>query len=158
VLIFALTLFPGFVKGSIALHKTLGLTLLVIIPLRAAWRLFKGNRPQASAAEPFLLRLGAKGAHLALYALLLATPLLGWLYADAKSLDVSPFGLDLPVLADYDRQFAWSVYYWKKWAAYGLLGLISVHALAAIGYHSLIRKDGVLRSMLPRRYARRLAA
>jgi cytochrome b561 len=150
VMIFALTLFPGVVKGSIALHKSLGLLVLAIVPLRMAWRLSKGRKPQAAAAEPFILRLAATGAHFALYALLLITPVLGWLYVDAKGVEVSAFGFDVPIIAYYDREFAWAVYAWKKWSAYSLLGLILVHAAAAVGYHSFIRKDGVLRSMWPR--------
>ena len=43
--IFALALFPGVVKGSIALHKSLGLLLLAVVPLRLAWRLTAGRRP-----------------------------------------------------------------------------------------------------------------
>jgi hypothetical protein len=54
----------------------------------------------------------------------------------------------LPQLVDWDRDFAQSIYWWKKWTSYGILALILVHAVAAIAYHHLFRKDGVLRSML----------
>jgi cytochrome b561 len=98
------------------------------------------------------VRLGAKGAHLALYGLLIVTPMLGWLYQDAKAIDVHFFGLELPMLVYYDRELAMWIYGWKKVAAYGLLALIFLHAVAAIGYHAVLRKDGVLRSMLPGRF------
>ncbi|MBM3560789.1 MAG: hypothetical protein FJX53_13135 [Alphaproteobacteria bacterium] len=52
----------------------------------------------------------------------------------------------------YDRELAMWIYGWKKVAAYTLLALILTHAAAAILYHSVIRKDGVLNSMLPRRF------
>jgi cytochrome b561 len=139
------------VKGAIVLHKTLGLMMLAIVVLRIVWRLFLGRRTKTSSAEPLLLRLGAKGAHLALYALLIITPMLGWLYQDAKAIDVHVFGLELPMLLYYDRELAMWIYGWKKVAAYSLLALIFLHAVAAIGYHSVLRKDGVLRSMLPGR-------
>ncbi len=152
--LFLLSLFPGIVKGSIALHKTLGLLVLIIVPLRIAWRLFGARRPQTMQAEPLLLRLGATGAHLALYALLLVTPMLGWLYVDAKGMELALLGFELPSVTYYDRELAMSVYWLKQWAAYGLLALILAHAAAAIGYHSWIRRDGVLRSMVPRRFRR----
>ncbi|WP_431860727.1 cytochrome b [Azospirillum sp.] len=149
--IFVLALFPGIVKGSIALHKSLGLLLLAVVPLRLAWRLTLGRKPAHDTGDPAILRLAASGAHVALYALLIVTPLLGWLFADTKGMELKFFGADIPALALYDRAFAWMVYAWKQWIAYGLLALIFAHAAAAIGYHAVIRKDGVLRSMMPHR-------
>lgn len=156
--IFILALFPGVVKGSIALHKSLGLLLLLIVPLRLGWRLVGGRRPQHPSADPPLLRLAATGAHAALYVLLIVTPLVGWLFVDAKGMELSFFGASVPALTGYDREFAWTVYAWKESIAYGLLALIFAHAAAAIGYHAVLRKDGVLRSMLPRRAAPGISA
>lgn len=149
---FALALMPGIVKGSISLHKSLGLLLLVAVVLRILWRLFFGRRTRTSADEPLPLRLAAIAGHVALYGLLIVTPLLGWLYLDARAMDVHVLGLELPMLLYYDRDLANWIYGWKKVAAYSLLALIFVHAGAAIVYHARLRRDGVLRSMLPARY------
>ncbi|QCG88379.1 cytochrome b [Azospirillum sp. TSH100] len=149
--IFVLALFPGLVKGSIALHKSLGLTVLALVPLRLVWRFTAGRQPRHNGNDPAFLRLAATGAHAALYLLLVVTPLLGWLFVDAKGMELSLFGMKMPALALYDRTFAWMVYAWKSWIAYGLLALIVAHAGAAIGYHAIIRRDGVLRSMMPSR-------
>jgi cytochrome b561 len=158
---FLLVLCPGIIKGSVALHKSIGLTILVLVPIRIVWRLLFGRKTHTTAAEPLLLRLGAQGAHVAIYALLIITPILGWLYQDAKAVDVDLFGTDIamPELLYYDRALAMTIYSWKQVAAYTLLALICAHVVAAIVYHFMIRKDGVLRSMLPRRARRgRLAA
>jgi cytochrome b561 len=146
---FLLALFPGVVKGSIALHKTLGLIILIVVPLRILWRLFRGRRVPPPDDMPALLRLGALGAHVGLYVLLLLTPALGWLYVDAKGSELSLFGFEMPSVAYYDRALAMTVYGWKQVAAYGLLALIFAHAGAAIVYHHLIRRDAVLQAMLP---------
>ena len=151
LLMFVLALAPGAVKGAIVLHKSLGLVIPVVVALRIVWRLFFGRRTRTSAAEPLILRLGAKAAHVAVYALLFVIPLLGWLYQDAKAIDVHFLGMELPMLTYYDREFAMWVYGWKKVAAYTLLALLFAHAAAALIYHARVRKDGVLRSMLPRR-------
>lgn len=156
--IFVLALFPGVVKGSIALHKSLGLLLLAVVPLRLVWKLAAGRKPRHAGDDPLILRLAATGAHAALYLLLLATPLLGWLFVDTKGMELSVFGIHVPALALYDRDFAWMVYAWKQWIAYGLLALIFAHASAAIGYHAIIRRDGVLRSMMPNRQSPRIPA
>ena len=152
VAMFLLVLVPGVVKGSVALHKSLGIVILALVPLRIVWRLFMGRRSSAADNLPLLLRLGAKGAHIAIYALLIAVPLLGWYYQDAKAIDVDLFGNDvaMPMLVYYDRALAMKVYLIKQIAAYGLLALIVAHAFAAIVYHHWLRGDGVLRSMLPR--------
>lgn len=151
---FLLALFPGVVKGSIALHKNIGLLLIIIVPLRLVWRLTRGSRVAGPPDVPKLLQLGAKAAHGALYALLLATAALGWLYTDAKGNELSLFGIDVPSVAYYDRELAMAVYGWKKLAAYALLALIFAHAAAAIVYHHLMRGDGVLAAMLPARRRR----
>lgn len=150
--VFALALVPGVVPGSVALHKTLGIALLVLVPLRAAWRLKarKGARAHALGSPlDRLSRIGAAAAHAALYALLLGVPLLGWAYVDAKGLDLHPFGLPMPRLVEMDRELAATLYAWKSTLAYGMLALIGLHAAAAIGWHGLVRRDGVLSSMLP---------
>jgi hypothetical protein len=50
---FALALWPELVKGSAALHKSLGLALLFVVPLRLGWRLtagWGGARPGSKGA------------------------------------------------------------------------------------------------------------
>jgi cytochrome b561 len=145
--IFALALVPGVLKGSIALHNTLGVLLLAIIPARAVWRFTKGRVVHHEKSSR-LARLAATCVHGLLYALLLAVPLLGLIYVDAKGIDFSPFGLHVPAIVPWDRDLAQSVYSWKQWTAYSLLGLVFVHAVAAIVYHHLFRRDGTLASML----------
>src|SRR5436190_22018410 len=64
-----------------ALHKSVGLTVLALTLLRLAWRLVAGA--PAMVPMPRWQRLAAHGSHVALYALLLAMPLSGWLYNSA---------------------------------------------------------------------------
>ncbi|MEQ8814417.1 MAG: cytochrome b [Thalassobaculum sp.] len=152
---FALALAPGVVKGSIELHKSLGFAVFALVVLRILWRALRGRAPDHGTAEPILLRLGAKAAHMALYALLLTAPVLGWLYLEAKAIDVHPFGIswiEMPSVIYYDRPLAMAIYGWKQVVVYALLALILLHAAAAIVYHSIIRKDAVLHSILPRRW------
>jgi cytochrome b561 len=154
---FLLALWPGVIKGSVIWHRNFGLLILLLVVLRILWRVSFGRGSKAGAAEPLLLRIAAKGAHIALYALLIVTPLLGWLYQDAKANIVEEFGVELPMLVYYDRTLALQIYFWKQVAAYLLLALIFGHAAAALVYHHVMRKDAVLDSMLPARFRRRIA-
>ena len=63
-----------------------------------------------SLVEPLLLRLGAKAAHGAVYALLIVIPLLGWAYSDALSNDTYFFNIELPMMVYYDRALAARIY------------------------------------------------
>lgn len=144
---FALALWPGSVKGSAELHKSLGLALLFVVVPRLAVRLTVGRggaRPGSRGGGVF----AAKAVHGLLYAMLLAVPLLGWLHLNSKGMGVSMFGLPLPMLADADRELAPVLLEAKRWLAYGMLGAIGLHAAAALAHHYLLR-DGVLASMMP---------
>lgn len=155
LLMFCLALVPGVVKGSIDLHKSLGVLVFILVIARLLWRLTLAKVPAHDPPEPLLLRIAAKAAHGALYALLLVAPVMGWLYLDAKAVDFHPFGItaaELPSVLYYDRELAMEIYAWKQVVVYVLLAVVVAHAAAAIVYHTAIRKDGVLRSMLPRRW------
>ncbi len=84
------------VRLAIDTHKSLGITVLGFLVLRLLWRL--GHRPPALPQEMALWeRLGAHLGHIALYVLMLALPLSGWLHdsawKDAATHPMSLFGL-----------------------------------------------------------------
>ena len=145
---FALALWPGLVKGSASLHKSLGLALFFTVLLRLGWRLTGGRGGGKPDGEGDALTLAAKAVHGALYAALLAVPLLGWLHLNSKGIGVGMFGLPMPTLADPDRDLARLLFQAKRWFAYGMLSAIGFHATAALAHHYVFR-DGVLASMLP---------
>jgi cytochrome b561 len=147
---FALALQPDLVKGSASLHKSLGLALLFVALLRLGWRLTGGTGGGRPNGDGDALTLAAKAVHGALYAALLAVPLLGWLHLNSKGIGVSMFGLAMPMLADTDRDLARLLFQAKRWVAYGMLSAIGFHATAALAHHYVFR-DGVLASMLPPR-------
>lgn len=147
---FALALWPGLVKGSASLHKSLGLALFFVVLLRLGWRWSGGTGGGRPNGDGDALTLAAKAVHGALYAALLAVPLLGWLHLNSKGIGVSMFGLPMPTLVDADRDLARLLFQAKRWVAYGMLSAIGFHATAALAHHYVFR-DGVLASMLPPR-------
>ncbi len=68
-------------------HKSVGLTVLVLMGVRLAWRLFHAP-PPLPAAMPKAERRAASAAHLALYGLLLAMPLVGWAMVSASPYNI----------------------------------------------------------------------
>ena len=138
-------------------HKSIGLTVLALSVLRLLWRLVNPVPPLPPGMGPFL-RFAAHASHFLLYFLIIAIPLSGWALVSS-----SPLGLP-------------TMYFgWFEWPHIGFLAgltraqkiplshgfgathvilawlaivLVPVHVLAAL-YHQFIRRDGVLKRILP---------
>jgi superoxide oxidase len=130
------------------LHRQLGILVLLSVPLRQVVRCVAGHS-DFSANVPAILRWAARFSHGVLYAFLLAIPLVGWAVTSAHAVDLRLFGLvSLPGLVAPDSDLADELADYHAWLAYGLMGLVFVHALAALWHHYLLR-DSVLVAMLP---------
>ena len=93
--------------------------------------------------------LAAKGSEYALYALLLAQPVLGLLQTNARGDRVDLFFLgQLPALIGQDRPLAWQLLAVHETVGFLLLGLIALHISAAL-FHHFWRRDDTLAAMLP---------
>lgn len=130
-----------------ALHKSFGITVLALSILRLTWRLLAGT-PDAIAG-PRLQTLAAKIVHVAMYCVLLAMPLSGWLYNSASGFSLRWFGVvSLPKLfTGFNpsiKAFALSMH---ESLFYVLAGLLLVHAGAALYHHYRIG-DNTLKRML----------
>jgi cytochrome b561 len=133
-------------------HRHFGLFVLILFFIRVAVRLRAGKLP-TEGKLPFVLRAAAAATHIALYALLLALPLLGWALSNAQDKPVHFFGATLPTLVAADDDLADSLQAWHVDAAWLLLALVVLHVSAALWHHFVLR-DGTLRVMLPRRSSR----
>lgn len=129
-------------------HSQLGLLVGLLLLMRLAVRVM--NRANAPAIEmPAWQRWAGAGGHLALYALLLAQPLLGWAVMNAHGHDPLLFGAwPLPSLANPDPDLADTLAEYHETTAWAMLALIGLHASAAL-WHHFARGDAVLASMLP---------
>jgi cytochrome b561 len=130
-------------------HRHSGLLVLLLFFVRAALRFRSGKWPAEGHASP-LIRFAAGTTHLALYALLLVQPLLGWALSNAQGKPVHFFGLTLPALVASDEDLADNLTDWHQGVAWVLLALITLHVAAALWHHFVLR-DRTLRLMLPRR-------
>ena len=151
-------------------HGSLGVLVLLLAGARIIW-LLVSRAPPLPESMTRVGRILARGMHLALYVLLFALPLSGWLASSAEGASVNFFGIaSIP---------AWQVNAPRQTvqrasvAAEGveaneagerqedvfeeihevlgnvLLILVSLHALAALK-HEFIDHDGLLRRMLPK--------
>jgi len=129
-------------------HRQAGLFVLVALGLRLIVRLTAGMADHAKDL-PMLMRWAALAAHLALYAVLLVLPMLGWAGTNAHGVTMKLFGLlPLPNIVGDDPDLADELTDYHVWAAWALLGLVIAHAAAAWWHHA-VRRDGVLAAMAP---------
>jgi cytochrome b561 len=129
-------------------HRHLGLLVFGLLFARLSVRLVRHRLPPLDTSSR-LARAAAMTTHLALYLLLAWVPMLGWMFSNAHGQDINFLGIPLPALAEADDDFADTLQQWHTVAAWSLLALGFVHAMAAL-WHHFIRRDQVLRAMLPR--------
>ncbi|NKJ51377.1 cytochrome B [Burkholderia sp. SG-MS1] len=130
----------------IAIHKPLGIALLLLVVLRVGVRLTHGSPPlPADMATP--QRIAAKASHLVLYVLMAAMPLIGWAMLSAAGYPVTLYGpLHLPPIAPQNVELFAVLRALHTWLAYALFATVLLHLAAAL-FHGLIRRDGVFSSM-----------
>ncbi|QWW72252.1 cytochrome b [Rhizobium sp. WYJ-E13] len=129
-------------------HKTLGTVILVLALVRLVVRILSGAPPlPADLPEP--MKLAAHLSHIGLYALMIGMPLIGWAMLSAAAYPIVLFGgVNLPpILPQSDTLHAllWSAHYYL---AFAFFALVLMHLAAAL-FHGLVRRDGVLETMLP---------
>ena len=134
------------------LHKSLGLTVLALVLVRIAWRLYAGAPPPVAGTPRWQARL-ASLTHGAIYVLILAMPLSGWLYDSASGLrPFRWFGLaEVPKLSPPHEALADAMHETHELLFWVLIALVIGHAGAAL-YHHFVRRDATLARMLPRRW------
>jgi cytochrome b561 len=129
-------------------HESLGLSVLGLTLLRFAWRLAHPAPPPSADLLP-LERRASGTVHAALYLVLLAMPITGYLFINFRGITLHYFGLiAVPPLVAQDKpvgDFALFVHTSLQWAIYALVVL---HVAAALHHHFLRRND-VLQRMLP---------
>jgi len=129
------------------LHKSIGVTILLVTIVRIAWR--AANPPPALPASlPRWEAMLAKLSHWLLYTILLVMPVSGYILSSAGGHPVSFFRLfELPALPHNKglANLGEEVHLLVQWAVYALIAL----HLVATAWHVVLRRDGVLERILP---------
>ena len=130
------------------IHKPLGIAILVLALIRLVVRLRYGAPPlPLDLPEP--MKLAAYLSHYALYALMIAMPLIGWAMLSAAEYPVVLWpAVWLPRIMPLNpslHTLLWNAHFYL---AFLFFALILMHLAAAL-FHGLIRRDGVFDSMAP---------
>jgi cytochrome b561 len=132
-------------------HETLGLLVLALVVVRLLWRAID-KRPAPPAAARWM-NVAAGVVQFSLYVLLFAVPLTAitgaWLEGHPLTL---LGGFEIPPALAKSHALGAGIAEVHTWLGDTLIWLAGAHAAAALLHHYVL-KDGVLRSMLPRRDA-----
>lgn len=114
------------------LHKSLGISTLVLVLIRLAWIRLRRPPSLPSILSRWEARL-AKTVHVILYLLMLATPLAGYALSTFADKPVNVFGLvTLPALFAPDEALADVAKEVHEVLAFSLLGIAALHIAGAL--------------------------
>lgn len=136
------------------LHKSVGITLLLLALFRVFWRLTH-KPPALPESTTGFEKIGSQLTHAALYLLMVVIPVSGWIMVSASPLNMETvlFGVvpwphisflttvsDREVVADRAVLI-------HTWLANGILLLVLLHTIAAL-FHQWVRKDRLISRMV----------
>jgi cytochrome b561 len=128
------------------LHKSIGLTALLLMAVRLAWR--ASHRPPELPPLPVWQAWAAHAVHAALYLFMFLDAMSGYLGSAVSGFPVRFFGWTLPAwaAANVNLKEACSVVHLvTSWA---LVTAIGLHVMATF-YHQWVLHDGLLGRMWP---------
>ncbi|MCQ0042097.1 MAG: cytochrome b/b6 domain-containing protein [Bombella sp.] len=135
--------------GLFTLHRTVGFLLLLLVVIRLVNR-FANHTPALPMDMPGPMKLAAHFSHILLYGFMIALPLVGWAMLSAGGYPITLWGgCHIPPLMGFHPHLWGALRCLHSLLAYGLILLILAHIGAAL-LHGIIRRDGVMGSMLGR--------
>lgn len=152
----------GFLGGlaqfdAFQLHKSIGITVLVLSVLRLAWRLMNPV-PALPPGMKGYERFGAKATHVFFYVMMIGMPLTGWALVSVSAMNIPTLlwhTIPWPHIAFLHDLSAAPKAMVKSTStsvhvamAFGGAALIALHVAAALK-HQFLNRDGVLGRMVP---------
>ncbi|NQZ24933.1 MAG: cytochrome b [Colwellia sp.] len=141
-----LTYYDAWYKGSLDLHKNMGITLFVALMLRIVWRVVNITPRNADKSASKFEVKAAHYAHISLYVLMAVLMISGYLISTADGRAIDVFGLfsvpALPMSITNQEDIAGNIHEILAWT----LILLSVgHGLAALKHHFINKNNTLLR-------------
>lgn len=128
-------------------HKGIGVVTAILIVSRWAWSLFR-QPPAAISSIPYWQHLLAKITHQAMNIVALIIVISGYVMVTAKGDGLSVFDwFTIPAFISNKPAWVDPAGAIHLWAAYFLIAMATVHALAAVKHH-FIDRDSTLKQML----------
>ncbi len=149
----------AYIRSVIDLHKSIGITVLGLVLLRILWRISHKPPAMPKTYAPWE-RLAAHAAHGALYVVILALPVSGWMHDSAwkgaASHPIYLYGLIpwprigwIENVEPHHKETLHTVFFSVHvYAAYALYALLALHIIGALK-HQFWDREPELQRMLP---------
>lgn len=136
-------------NSAMFVHISFGLSVLVFLFARLAWRLYSPSPPPEPTRFGKPLEWASKIVTAAIYLLMLLIPIAGIVVVFSHGRPLSIYGLwSIPSPWALDRTFAHAMEERHEFLANLLMILVVLHAAAALVHHYVLR-DRTLTRMLP---------
>ncbi len=127
------------------LHKSVGITILVLVLIRFFYRIVHGVPAISKNLSP-LWNLAARLGHYSLYLLMVLMPLSGYLMSSAGGHSVSYFGFfQVPLLLQKNPALGGFFHESHEILSYVIYGLVTVHVIMALVHHFILKDDTLTR-------------
>jgi cytochrome b561 len=113
------------------LHKSMGITVAMLILLRIFWRITH-KAPPLPDTVPKWQQKAAGAAHLLLYGIMIAMPFSGYMQSMFSKYDTKFWGIVLPRVAEADKAMRETFSQVHEILAFLFIGVIIIHIAAAI--------------------------
>ena len=137
------------------LHKSIGITILLLSVLRVLWRIFNRPPPLPEGMATWE-KVSAKFTHYAFYFLILAVPFVGWGMVSTAKPNVPTvlfshiYWPHIAFFHDSANRMGWNEFFDKShsFLAWTIVALLVLHIGAALKHH-FFERDDVLARMVP---------
>ena len=129
-------------------HRSLGVIVWAITVVRLSWRLKGARIPGLQTSLTRLHQFAARSSEYGLYVLLLTQPVTGLAQTVSREAPFELLAWTVPSIVSKHFGYVVLFYAVHKLGAWCLIGLVSLHASAAL-FHHFIRRDDVLEKMAP---------
>ena len=144
-----LTYYDAWYKGSLDLHKSVGITLAALLLFRFGWRLL-GTQPEPVAGNSKAMNRVAHSVHKLIYLALIVIVTSGYLISTADGRAIEVFNLfavpAIPESVANQEDIAGKIHFY---AAYGLIAVVVLHALGALKHHFIDKDKTLIRMIKP---------
>jgi cytochrome b561 len=138
----------------VQVHKSWGFVIFALACARVAWRFANRDAPDLPVGTPRWQAWASSITHKLLYLLMFAMPISGWIMASASPnqdmLKIDNMVFDWFAMPDPwvpgVKNISEAAAEFHELAAFALMGLLALHAAAALKHH-FVNRDTVLRRM-----------
>jgi len=136
-----------FVSHYVVVHKTIGTLVLVLLAARLLWN-WLSKRPELDGTLKPVERKWAHRVHIALYVLMIAVPITGYVMTSLHGYGTYLFAWEIPpFLPESDTYIYWGLFH-KYLLPYLIYIVLGAHVLGTLKHQLIDKHTGALKRML----------